>query len=553
LKRLAFVPDKVDLHFFMILRSTAEPDSDAAERTDSFTWTFPGAPVRINIRFDLISRLQTELSQHKGSDKDASNVEIGGVLLGHKGRAPTTVEIHDCIRIPCEYQSDGLYTLNVSELERLRQVDSGLEERAVHGLSVVGYFRTQSKDVLRLRDAEIELVRKRFPDPSSVVLLIETSREQNEAGFFFWNRNTLIPFSLMNFPVDAALLRRWATRHLIEPSALASEEVEEAPPEPEIAAKRGHRDSLSLRTRLAAGAVVRTLAGLSTFLLRARWVPSRSLLATVGAVLMLTALGALLLPKHGRPTSKRSVAAQAGFPFQLSVQAEGDGVDVRWDPQSTPLADAHEGRLVITAPQKRPQVVTLDPDQLASGHIYYRSSASGLNFRLEIVDSSGKVDKESILALSSTPVGASPTAARQLRPAALTFTPPHASQVRTRPEHIVLKDPDPPQSVPIASANAPSVRLRASRNGVKSNRRPTVPNPVDPVVTTAVPAVPSVDQISIGAERQDITEKFGVPALSAETMVRGHVIETMVYGTDRAHTLTVISLEDGKVFSTSSR
>src|ERR1700720_3869469 len=232
----------------MILHSTGKPDSDAVKRTDSFTWTFPGAPVRINIRFDLISRLQTELNRHKRSDQDASNVEIGGVLLGHEGRGPTTEEIHDCIRIPGEYQSDGLYALDVSELERLRQADSGPEKRAVHGLSVVGYFRTQSKDALRLRDAEIELVRKRFSDPSSVVLLIETSREQNEAGFFFWNRNTLIPFSLMNFPFDAALLRRWGMRHLTEPSALASEELGEAPKEPAIPAKRWHRDSLGLQT-----------------------------------------------------------------------------------------------------------------------------------------------------------------------------------------------------------------------------------------------------------------------------------------------------------------
>ena len=195
----------------MVLHSTAEPDSDAAQPTDSFTWTFPEAPLCINIRFGLISRLQTELGRQ---------VEIGGVLLGRKGRAPATVEIREFIRIACENPSDGLYTLNVSELERLRQTDSGLEEHTAHGsglfcnwyagLSVVGYFRTQSKDVLRLRDAEIELVRKRFPDPSSVVLLIETGRRQNEAGFFF--PNTSVPFSFMNFPFDAAVLQQRTER-----------------------------------------------------------------------------------------------------------------------------------------------------------------------------------------------------------------------------------------------------------------------------------------------------------------------------------------------------
>src|SRR5689334_25428317 len=108
----------------MILHSTAEPDSDATKPADSFTWTFPGAPVRIHIRLGLISRLQAELNGH---------VETGGVLLGRKGRAPATVEVRDCIRIPGENQSDGPYTLKVSELDRLRQTDSGLEEHTVHG------------------------------------------------------------------------------------------------------------------------------------------------------------------------------------------------------------------------------------------------------------------------------------------------------------------------------------------------------------------------------------------------------------------------------------
>jgi hypothetical protein len=112
---------------------------------------------------------------------------------------------------------------------------------------------------------------------------------------------------------------------------------------------------------------------------------------------------------------------------------------------------------------------------------------------------------------------------------------------------MVLEGPDPPQSVPTAP-------LLASGNGTESNPRPTVSNQVEPVATIAVPAaVPSVDQISIGAERRDITEKFGVPALSVETVVRGHFIENMVYVPDRAHAQTVISLEDGKVVSTSSR
>ena len=637
--------------FFMILHSTAEPDSYAASPTDSSTWTFPGAPVRVNIRLSLISRLQTELNRRG---------EVGGVLLGHKGNAPATVEICDCIRIPGENQSDGLYTLKESELERLRQTDSGLEEQTAHGsglfcnwyrgLSVVGYFRTHSKDVLRLRDAEIVLVRKRFPDPSSVVLLIETSRGKSEAGFFF--PNTSVPFSFANFPFDAALLQRRAAPHLMESPAPPSEEVAELPPELEIAANGGPSGSLGLRIRTAASSVLQTLAGLRARLtpsglrirtaasaalrtlaglrtrwvpsslqirfaasavlrklaglrtrwvpsslqirlaasallrtlagLRARWVPSslrirsaasavlqrlaglwnrwvpsarsapsRSLLATAGAVLVVITMAAILLIfrahvvtyadnfvilSRGYATralnwTRNVDTPQARSPFQLSVQAEGKGVDVRWDPQSTPRASAHEGRLVIMAPEKQPKTVTLGPDQLASGHMYYPSSTSRLTFRLDVIDSAGSI----LASSSSTPVGASLNAARERRPAGFTV-------------------PRPPQSVPAASAMAPSVALRPSGNGAKSNPLPTVQDRVEPVVATTVPAAaPSVDQISIGTERQDITEKFGDPAISVAKMVGGHFIETLVYVPERAHAETIISLEDGKVSSTSSR
>jgi hypothetical protein len=180
------------------------------------------------------------------------------------------VEIRDCIRIACESQPDGRYVPNVSELERLRQTDSGLEKHSVDGsgfcywyagLSVVGYFRTQSKDILRVRDAEIELVRKRFPDSSSVVLLIETSREQNEAGFFFWDPNTLIPFSFKSFPFDTAALQG-ATGQAIRHPEPASQGVEELPPEPEIDVKRWQTGNLDIRTRWAAEAMI--LASRST-------------------------------------------------------------------------------------------------------------------------------------------------------------------------------------------------------------------------------------------------------------------------------------------------
>lgn len=203
------------------------------------------------------------------------------------------------------------------------------------------------------------------------------------------------------------------------------------------------------RTPLIIGGVV-VIAGLAAFLLRDRW-----------------------LPIHTAP--KPALAARV---LQVDVETAGVGlVKVRWNPQSTPVAQAREGRLVISEDNQPPRTVSLAPDQLKIGHLDYQSTAERIEFRLEVVDRSGALAKESVLALAPkqnaapqtevTPAQPQQTAAKvdaklnpppvekasetpaPSRPAPREFTPPPTTTQRPA-EDIRTVVLDAPENVPVA-------------------------------------------------------------------------------------------------------
>lgn len=156
-----------------------------------------------------------------------------------------------------------------------------------------------------------------------------------------------------------------------------------------------------------------------------------------------------------------TTAAVNNFPLQLQTTPDNNGsINLRWNPQSTLIGQAREGRLVITESNQKPRAVGVSLDQLKFGHMTYQAQSERVEFRLEVVDRSGAVAEESILtlvppsalktatsapAMAQTPAqtpaqtaaqtaapapATSPTASPAVeapkaeRPAARTFTPP---------------------------------------------------------------------------------------------------------------------------------
>ena len=87
--------------------------------------------------------------------------------------------------------------------------------------------------------------------------------------------------------------------------------------------------------------------------------------------------------------------------------------------------------------------------------------------------------------------------------------------------------------------------------------------PIEPVAEVVVAApkpapipkqFPEPREIAVGAERDNIAERFGQPALATTTTSDdGRVMETLVYARKSGRDVTVIRIEDGKVLSAYSR
>jgi protein TonB len=145
--------------------------------------------------------------------------------------------------------------------------------------------------------------------------------------------------------------------------------------------------------------------------------PSQNRLLVGGAIgaLIVVVGGFFLWPKTQRPKQPSVVAAapKERAPLQVLAEPLGKGlVNVRWNAQSSAIAQARDGRLVITEHDKAPRVIALDSEQLKIGHLTYQATAESIEFDLEVNDRSGAVAKESILALSP-PAAAAAQAPRE--------------------------------------------------------------------------------------------------------------------------------------------
>lgn len=164
-----------------------------------FTWTFPGAPLKIDLSLIAVERLKQEVL-------DAGDQETGGILLGHVVPAsPIVVRITDFQPAPLEGRS--LYALKGTERRAFMQTVASF--RVPGREMAVGYYRSHLRDGLSLDHQDLTLVQTCLPGPTDVVLLIRPEPDGAiTAGFFFWDEGHINPdASFLEFPLDAGQLR----------------------------------------------------------------------------------------------------------------------------------------------------------------------------------------------------------------------------------------------------------------------------------------------------------------------------------------------------------
>jgi TonB family protein len=152
-----------------------------------YLWEVAEKETSIQLSLDVVERLEREvIESFKAVTKRGS--EIGGLLLGKAstaGRRAVIIEEYETVQ--CDYSRGPLYLL--AEADKAR-VQSALQRRKTSPdkrLSVVGYFRSNTRKDLALDDDDLALITEYFSEPGNVFLLVKPfSMKPPMAGFFIW-------------------------------------------------------------------------------------------------------------------------------------------------------------------------------------------------------------------------------------------------------------------------------------------------------------------------------------------------------------------------------
>ena len=335
----------------------APTSTTPAEPEESFVWTFPGCPIRVELNPQVVERLRNEVLQDTGN-------ETGGLLLGKGGGGTVAIMEYEPLRRA--HGDNNQFVLSAAEIASLQarlSADGDTSE-----LKVVGYYRSHLSENLCLTDNDLHLINTCFPDPSHVFLVIKpVSSDTAKAGFFFWDCGAVFgAFSFLEFPFHAWALAPW--RH-----------VEQAPPE-ELPAEV---PLIGIPPSTAASAA-------PTPGQRRRRLKGRPLALAIG--LLLAALG--LLPLL-RVSTKRNPA------LGLQIAPYGNGFQVSWNRAAAFVSTAKSGRLFIRDGSQKEQSVILDASMLKSGTVVYSLQPTGesVKFRFEVSGRDGSTAMESVIAI----------------------------------------------------------------------------------------------------------------------------------------------------------
>jgi hypothetical protein len=352
--------------------STSPPATELSQSPpEYYVWTFPGAPVRIHFKLSVVASIRKYL--FNGLDPDLSKcAEAGGLLLGNS--SPGRVEITDFQ--PFEDPGQSRFFVLCDAGKSL--LKNALEERrgSAGSTSVVGYFRSQVRDGLRLCDEDLALIADFFPDPSHVFLLVRPDETGAPlAGFFFRDGDSIFAdSSLMPFPLDERLLAIIRpTRRSIEMPTQAAEPLDGQEPLRLSSARGWNLLSIGLP-------MIALATGLGVYFFRAALFHKSSSAASPPAV---------------------SFPLAVSSPMSLSASRLDANVVITWDSQSPVISNARVGILTIKDGDARKDLF-LTNAQLQMRKVVYTPVTHRLEIALEVFSVDGKATSDSVLYILST-------------------------------------------------------------------------------------------------------------------------------------------------------
>jgi hypothetical protein len=280
---------------------------------------------------------------------------------------------------------------------------------------VVGYYRSETSDSLRLNDSDLALARTCFAQPYHVFLIIQlTGIGPPNASFFFHDSNgKMAEFSLMEFP--------------FEPSLLAGEEDDRLKRSQESAARRSAAILPAGDPRPRPDWISRVAFGLLLLL---------ALLGGAGISANSRSLQAWWSrTRSTRVNPPRPVPVVSALAIGLHAKREHADVEITWNRESPVITAATSGFLSIQDGGSR-RDIALDIDRLRNSSIVYSPASDQVSLQLSVTTPVSTLSESIMLLLpdnGSRNSNASPAPKKSGSRTLKRFTPPTTIATTSEP------------------------------------------------------------------------------------------------------------------------
>ncbi len=153
-----------------------EPDLTNPTNADEYyIWQPKGHPVSASIRFDFVDKLLVEIMKGFGSIP-RRGAEVGGLLLGKSETkdGELRVRIEDFYPVSCEHIAGPSFQLSEKDLQDLAAgIDHFRNSSDPEALSVIGQYRSHTRDGLAISDDDIDLMDAHLPGDGDIMLRVK--------------------------------------------------------------------------------------------------------------------------------------------------------------------------------------------------------------------------------------------------------------------------------------------------------------------------------------------------------------------------------------------
>jgi hypothetical protein len=321
-----------------------------------YVWWFPGSPVKVHLDFRVIEELQKRL---QGS---GLGIAEQGLLFGRVSDGATEI---------VEFQPASNRTVP----EMIAAISAAPGKRFL-----VGYYRTEQGEMLRLNEADLSLFNQFFGNSYQVFLVIQPSAfaAPNATFFFCRDDHKMADFPFLEFPLDASLLATEERDRIsrCRQAAEISPPAQHVSPPPLPNSRPDHR----LVNLIGVGTL---LAGLT---LLALWIGIRSLRPHASQA----------WNTFWKSAAVPSSSAKSYPHIGLQARRQDRDLELSWNRESPWVTAATSGLISIKDGSTKRQI-SLDSQQLRGESILYSPTSDQVLIQLTITTPAG-VTTESVRA-----------------------------------------------------------------------------------------------------------------------------------------------------------